>query len=230
MKWKCVCSAENEMDVTKCPNCKREIPSYLKLEVEPSINIDDKMSAELIMSVVMDLSEKSEKDMDELTEKSERQKLSDNELNTYKVKIVDNLKQCNKLINYLRKAFPDFIFTKDDEKYTYDTVQSGVFYLSGQLNYMFHQNKTAMGYFEKSYKLQPDQVTLFSIAKCVRKLPIESGESMFKASRDTEAGIIKRELEESLLKGVVSYDHLSPIGIKAAKLLIQFYNFLDEEN
>ena len=64
------------MDVPKCPNCKRKRPSYLQLDFEPTININEKMGAELIMSVVMDLFGKSEQNLDELIEKNEKEKLS----------------------------------------------------------------------------------------------------------------------------------------------------------
>ncbi len=227
MKWKCVCSAENEIDVTKCPNCKRDRPSYLRVDIKPPGNIDGIAGAELIMSVVVSVLEESDKKFDKLLNDNDREQLKPDETDKIMTELLKALKKCNRLINYLRSKFPGMVYELGEDEYNYDEIQSSVELLLGRLVYFSRHHDNAIDHFLKSYKLQSNQWALFLMVRSIMKLPVDAGGTVFKSSKVEIAREIKLELEEELLLGVVKMDHLSSIGIEAGELLIDHYGLID---
>jgi len=237
MSWKCVCKEQNNPDDSKiCKKCGRARPKYLgiKLDLAPSESMTKEQKSVWYLMIAYDYLLESDKYLKlhkELSEELKNSNYDRSELSLktgeFSGKIKENCRRCLAILDSSEAILPGAQF-EDVEGciQTISSIRSNCYFNLGSIYFRQKDFEKAIEYYKASYDSDPNQVSIYNIAIATINLPVEGG-GLFGGKKKKAAQETKREQEVELLKKTVKFAPFSDLGIKTARLLIEYYGIID---
>lgn len=235
MAWKCVCKEENNDNNQKeCINCGRKKPKYLgvKLDLDYDGPMPDSIKEVWLLKVANSYIDESDNYLklitellDEYGEAARTLELTKAKFELFKNRAGDRCNKALQLLKQLVSMSPDAQYESDDGAvHTINTIKSTAYFNIGLLHYKLKTYGKAIEYFQGSFDIDPNQVSIYNIAMATINLPIEGAGGLFGKKQNKEiAQTNKRDQEIELLKKTIKFYPFSRLAIDSGKMLINKY-------
>jgi tetratricopeptide (TPR) repeat protein len=238
MSWNCSCKQINADALNSCCNCGRKKPKYLgvKIEFGTSELTRDQLSVWYLMIAFdyLKLAKEASKQVAVLVEEKGFPPYKDsnaaNLFDELKEAIEKNSYNALKFVDESLKVNPEAQFNDEDNAMQDSkSLKSACFYELGSIEFNSANYAKAIDFFQHSFNVDPNQISIYHLALSTIKLPVEGG-GFFSGKKTDEALSNKKKQEIELLRKTIQFGPFSPLGIKAAALLFENYKILLNEN